>query len=169
MVLWLALLLVGAGRCLELAAQHEAVRTPVSTSELRMRLSALDAGGQRVAVALRPGGMMIAGHGEDLRHRDLGLLAGRDWLTGFDLAFDRERNVVTALPLVGRSGEAERLGAAPPPPKRWHNNTLLIDGDDALLVAVRDAVTEAGWAWQLRLAPPLPMPRFDRSWLGFRD
>lgn len=169
MVLWLALLLIGAGRCIELAAQHEAVRTPVTTSELRMRLSTLDAGGQRVAVALRPGGMMIAGHGEDLRHRDLGLLAGRDWLTGLDLAFDRERNVVTALPLVGRSGEAERLGAAPPPPKRWHNNTLLIDGDDALLVAVRDAVTEAGWAWQLRLAPPLPMPRFDRSWLGFRD
>lgn len=169
MVLWLALLLVGAGRCIELAAQHQAVRAPVTTSELRMRLSVLDAGGQRVAVALRPGGMMIAGHGEDLRHRDLGLLAGRDWLTGFDLAFDRERNVVTALPLVGRSGEAERLGAAPPPPKRWHNNTLLIDGDDALLVAVRDAVTEAGWTWQLRLAPPLPMPRFDRSWLGFRD
>jgi hypothetical protein len=169
MVLWLALLLVGAGRCLELAAQHEAVRAPVSTSELRMRLSALDAGGQRVAVASRPGGMTIAGHGEDLRQRDFGLLAGRDWLTGFDLAFDRERNVVTALPLVGRSGEAERLGAAPPPPKRWHNNTLLIDGDDALLVAVRDAVTEAGWTWQLRLAPPLPMLRFDRSWLGFRD
>jgi hypothetical protein len=169
MVLWLALLLVGAGRCIELAAQHEAVRAPVSTSELRMRLSALDAGGQRVAVALRPGGMTIAGHGEDLRQRDFGLLAGRDWLTGFDLAFDRERNIVTALPLVGRSGDAERLGAAPPPPKRWHNNTLLIDGDDALLVAVRDAVTEAGWTWQLRLAPPLPIPRFDRSWLGFRD
>jgi hypothetical protein len=169
MMLWLALLLVGAGRCLELAAQHVAVRAPVSTSELRMRLSALDAGGQRVAVVLRPGGMMIAGHGEDLRQRDLGLLAGRDWLTGFDLAFDRERNIVTAVPLVGRSGEAERLGAAPPPPKRWHNNTLLIDGDDTLLVAVRDAVTEAGWTWQLRLAPPLPIPRFDRSWLGFRD
>lgn len=169
MLLWLVLLLAGASRCLELAAQREAVRSPVSTSELRMRLSALDAGGQRVAVALRPDGMMIAGHGEDLRQRDLGLLAGRDWLTGLDLRFDRQGNVVMALPLVGRSGEAERLGAAPPPPERWHNNTLLIDRDDTLLLAVRDAVTEAGWTWQLRLAPPLPMPRLDRTWLGFRD
>lgn len=169
MLLWLGALLFGAVRCIELAAQREAARAPVTTSELRMRLSALDAGGQRVAVALRPNGMTISGHGEDLRQRDLGLLAGRDWLTGLNLTFDRERNVVTALPLVGRSGEAERLGAAPPPPKRWHNNTLLIDGDDALLLAVRNAVTEAGWTWQLRLAPPLPMPRFDRPWLGFRD
>lgn len=169
MLLWIGLLLVGAGRCIELTAQRQAMRPPVTAGELRMRLSALDAGGQRVAVALRPGGMMIAGHGEDLRQRDLGLLAGRDWLTGLDLVFDRERNVVIALPLVGRSGEAERLGAAPPPPKRWHNNPLLIDGDDALLLAVRDAVTEAGWTWQLRLAPALPVPRLDRSWLCFRD
>jgi hypothetical protein len=169
MLLWLVLLLAGASRCLEFAAQREAMGTPISTSELRMRLTALNAGGQRVAAALRPNGMRIAGHGEDLRWRDLGLLAGRDWLTGLDLSFDRERHVVTALPLVGRSGEAERLGAAPPPPKRWHNNTLLIEGDDALLVAVRDAVTEAGWTWQLRLTPPLPIPRFERSWLGFGD
>lgn len=169
MLLWLGLLLVGAGRCIELAAQRDAARAPVTTSELRMRLSALDAGGQRVAVSLRPNGMMIAGHGEDLRQRDLGLLAGRDWLTGLDLRFDREGNVVTALPLVGRSGEAERLGAAPPPPKRWHNNTLLIEADDTLLLAVRDAVTEAGWTWQLRLAPQLPIPQFGRPWLGFRD
>lgn len=168
-LVWLALLLAGAGRCIELAAQREAARTPVTTSELRMRLSALDAGGQRVAVALRPDGMMIAGHGEDLRQRDLGLLAGRDWLTGLDLSFDRERHIVTALPLVGRSGEAERLGAAPPPPKRWHNNTLLIEGDDLLLLAARDAVTEAGWTWQLRLAPSLPLSRLGRPWLGFRD
>lgn len=168
-LLWLVLLLVGAARCIEFAAQREGVRAPIPTSELRMRLTALDAGGQRVAVALRPSGMRIAGHGEDLRQRDLGLLAGRDWLTGLDLSFDRERNVVTALPLVGRSGETERLGAAPPPPKRWHNNTLLIDGDDVLLLAVRDAVTEAGWTWQLRLTPPLPRPRFDRAWLGFGD
>ena len=167
MLVWLALLLAGAGHFIETSARREAERAPVTTAELRMRLSALDAGGQRVAVALRPGGMMISGHGEDLRQRDLGLLAGRDWLTGLDLTFDREGGIVTALPLVGRSGEAERLGAAPPPPKRWHNNTLLIDSDDALLLAVRDAVTEAGWVWQLQLAPPLP--RVDRSWLGFGD
>lgn len=167
MLVWLALLLAGAGHFIETSARREAERAPVTTAELRMRLSALDAGGQRVAVALRPGGMMISGHGEDLRQRDLGLLAGRDWLTGLDLTFDREGGIVTALPLVGRSGEAERLGAAPPPPKRWHNNTLLIDSDDALLLAVRDAVTEAGWIWQLQLAPPLP--RVDRSWLGFGD
>ncbi len=174
MLVWLMLLLAGASRCIEYAAQREAAQTgvaraPVTTSELRMRLTALDAGGQRVAVALRPNGMHISGHGEDLRQRDLGLLAGRDWLTGLDISFDRERNIVTALPLVGRSGDTERLGAAPPPPKRWHNNTMLIDGDDALLLAVRNAVTEAGWNWRLRLTPPLPIPRFDRSWLGFGD
>lgn len=165
MLVWLILLLAGATRCIEYAARREAVGTPISTSELRMRLTALDAGGERVAVAMRPDGMRISGHGEDLRRRDLGLLAGRDWLTGLDLSFDRDRRVVTALPLVGRSGEAERLGAAPPPPKRWHNNTLLIESDDVLLLAVRDAVTEAGWTWQFRLMP-LPIPR---SWLGFGD
>jgi hypothetical protein len=167
MLAWLALLLIGAGHCIEFSAQRQGTGAPVTMTELRHRLTLLDAGGQRVATTLRPGGMTIAGHGEDLRQRDLGLLAGRDWLTGLDLTFDRERRIVKALPLVGRSGEAERLGAAPPPPKRWHNNTLLIESDDALLLSVRDAVTEAGWTWQLKLAPALPMPRFDRSWLGF--
>jgi len=109
----------------------------------------------------------VAGRGDDLRHQDLGLLAGRDWLTGFDLVFDRERNTVQALPLVGRAGAAERLGAAPPPPKRWRNNSLLIEGDDALLVAVRDAVTEAGWTWQPVLLPGIPRP--DWAWLRFGD
>ncbi|MEK9967514.1 MAG: hypothetical protein VW600_00150 [Ferrovibrio sp.] len=167
MLFWVGLLLVGAGRCIELAMLRPASGTPVTMTELRHRLATLDAGGQRVATTLRPGGMTIAGHGEDLRQRDLGLLAGRDWLTGFDLTFDRERGIVQALPMVGRSGETERLGAAPLPPKRWHNNTLLIDSDDLLLLAVRDAVTEAGWTWQFVLAPPLHMPRFDRTWLGF--
>jgi hypothetical protein len=167
MLLWLGLLIAGAGRCIEYTARRPPTGPPATTVELRHRLAALDAGGQRVAVTLRPGGMTVAGHGEDLRQRDLGLLAGRDWLTGLDLTFDRERGTVMALPLVGRGGEAERLGAPPPPPRRWHNNTLLIDSDDALLLAVRDAVTEAGWTWQLILAPPLP--RFDRSWLGFGD
>lgn len=167
MVLWIALLLYGAGRCIEMTGRQAGEGTPVSASELRMRLNSLDAGGQRVSAILRPGGMTIAGRGDDLRQRDLGLLAGRDWLTGFDLVFDRDRNTVWAMPLVGRTGEAERVGAAPPPPKRWRNNTLLIETDDALLAAVRRAVTEAGWTWQPMLArlPQLP----DWAWLRFGD
>lgn len=168
-LLWLGLLLFAAGRCLELTAQRPGEGTPVSTAELRARLNSLNTGGQRVSTTLRPGGMTIAGRGDDLRHRDLGLLAGRDWLTGFDLVFDRERNMVKALPLVGRSGEAERLGAAPPPPKRWRNNTLLIEADDALLLAVRGAVTEAGWTWQPVLLPVLSLSWFEQAWRSFRD
>lgn len=167
MLLWIGLLLFAAGRCLEMTAMRPGEGRPVTTAELRARLNGLNAGGQRVATVLRPGGMTIAGHGDDLRQRDLGLLAGRDWLTGFDLTFDRERNTVWALPLVGRSGEAERVGAAPPPPKRWRNNTLLIETDDALLVAVRAAVTEAGWTWQPMLARPPRLP--DWAWLRFGD
>jgi hypothetical protein len=170
-LLWLGLLMIVAGRCLELAAIRPGTGAPVGTVELRARLNALNAGGQRVATVQRPGGMTIAGRGDDLRQRDLGLLAGRDWLTGLDLSFDRDSNTVRALPLVGRSGEAERLGAAPAPPKRWRNNSLLIETDDVLLRAVRDAVTEAGWTWQPVLAPALPMPRLrpDWPWLRFGD
>lgn len=167
MVLWIVLLIYGAGRCIEMTGRQAGEGTPVSTSELRMRLSSLNAGGQRVSAQLRPDGMTIAGRGDDLRQRDLGLLAGRDWLTGFDLVFDRESRTVWAMPLVGRTGEAERVGAAPPPPKRWRNNTLLIETDDALLMAVRAAVTEAGWAWQPMLARPPQLS--DWAWLRFGD
>ncbi len=169
MLAWLGVVLLGATRCLELAAMRPGGGAPVTMTELRLRLAGLNAGGQRVATQLRPGGMTIAGHVEDLRQRDLGLLAGRDWLTGLDLTFDRERNRVTAVPLVGRSGEAERLGAAPPPPKRWRNNTLLIEADDALVLAVRNAVTEAGWTWQPVLTPAVSLSWIEQAWRSFRD
>ncbi|MCW0232641.1 MAG: hypothetical protein OJJ21_03485 [Ferrovibrio sp.] len=168
-LLWLGLLLFVAGRCLELTAMRPGAGAPVTMTELRMRLGALNAGGQRAATELRPGGMTIARHGDDLRQHDLGLLAGRDWLIGLDLTFDRERNTVKALPLVGRSGAAERIGAALPPPKRWRNNTLLVEADDPLVLAVRDAVTEAGWTWQPVLVPALPVALWQPgwAWLGF--
>ena len=159
-VLWIATHLVVAGLWLERAAHRAGDGAPVPVSELRLRLIALDGSGDlRLAIHRKPHGLSISGHSDDLRRRDLGLLAGRDWITGLDLVIDPERSVVKVLPLIGRGGASERLGEAPPPPARWRNNVLLLDDNDPLVAAVRQVVVAAGWDWQPVFWPDLP--RFD--------
>jgi hypothetical protein len=159
-MLWIAAHLTVASLWLERTAHRAGDGAPVPAGELRLRLIALDGSGDlRLAIHRNPRGLTIAGRSDDLRLRDLGLLAGRDWITGLDLVIDAERSVVRALPLVGRSGAAERLGDSPAPPARWRNNALLLEDNDPLLQAVRNAVVAAGWDWQPVIWPALP--RFD--------
>lgn len=155
--LWLALHLAVAGIWLEQAAFRGGNAAPVELADLRERLEDLNSASLRIEAMYDPqsGRLLLAGHAADLRRQDLDRLAGRDWITGLDLAFDSERSVVNVLPVVGRPDAASELGQAPSPPERWRGNTLLIEENDALIAAVRRAVTEAGWHWQPRLWPNL--------------
>ncbi|MFN4165731.1 MAG: hypothetical protein ACK4FJ_00560 [Ferrovibrio sp.] len=155
--LWLALHLAVAGMWLEQAAFRGGKTAPVELADLRERLEDLNSADLRIEAMYDPrsGRLLLAGHTADLRRQDLDRLAGRDWITGLDLAFDSERSVVNVLPVVGRPDAASELGQAPSPPERWRGNTLLIEENDALIAAVRHAVTEAGWDWQPRLWPQL--------------
>jgi hypothetical protein len=155
--LWLALHLAVAGLCLEQAALRGGQTAPVELADLRERLEDLNSADLRIEAMYDPrtGRLLLAGHAADLRRQDLDRLAGRDWITGLDLAFDSERSVVKVLPVVGRPDAAHELGQAPSAPERWRGNTLLIEENDALIAAVRHAVTEAGWTWQPRIWPQL--------------
>lgn len=151
--LWLVVVLALAGQWIERSVAIAGEGAPLPAGELRLRLIGLDSSSLRLSALRQPEGLIIAGRADDLLQKDLDLLAGRDWITGFDLVLDTERSVVKALPIIGRSNVAARLGEAPPPPARWRNNALLVEGDDPLLQAVRDTVLQAGWEWQPVLWP----------------
>ncbi|WP_374466659.1 hypothetical protein [Ferrovibrio sp.] len=152
-LLWVALHLAAASLCLERAAFRSGNAVPVELAELRERLEDLNSAGLRIEAQYDPrsGRLLLAGHAADLRRQDLDRLAGRDWITGLDLAFDSERSVVNVLLVIGRPDAARELGQAPAAPERWRGNTLLIEDNDALMAAVQNTVIESGWAWQPRL------------------
>lgn len=162
---WLAAVLALAGQWIERSVAVAGEGAPLPAGELRLRLIGLDSSSLRLNAMRQPEGLIIVGRADDLLQKDLGLLAGRDWITGLDLILDTERSVVKALPIIGRSDAPARLGEAPPPPERWRNNALLVEGDDPLLKAVRDTVLAAGWEWQPVLWPAVP--KLQWAWPRF--